>query len=63
MVHRLVEEAKKELFTKLIIVDENTDREGQALAINWESIVDNPFKSRIGWLFLNDKRSKFAVDG
>jgi len=40
-VYRLVEEAKKELFTELMIVDKNADREGQAPAIDWESIVDN----------------------
>jgi len=63
MVHGLVEEAKKELFTKLIMVDENTDREGQAPAIDWESMVDNPSESRIAWSFLDDERSKFVVDG
>src|SRR5579862_7705534 len=58
MVHGLVEEARKELFTNLIIVDRP-----QAPAIDWESMVDNPTESRVGWSFLNDERTKFAVDG
>ena len=41
----------------------NTGNTGQAPAINWESIVDNPTKSRVGWSFLDDKRSRFAVNG
>jgi len=46
LVHRLVKEAKKELFIELMIVDRNTNRQGQqALVISWESIVDNLFKS------------------
>jgi len=40
IVYKLVEEAKKELFTNLMMVDKNADRKGQMLAINWESIVD-----------------------
>ena len=64
MVHRLVKEARKELFIELMIVDRNVDRQGQqALVIGWESIVDNPSKSWVGWSFLDDERTKFAVDG
>ena len=36
---------------------------GQAPAIDWESMVDNPTESRVGWSFLDDERTKFAVDG
>ena len=57
IVHGLVEEAKKELF-KLMIVDD-----ADKPAINWESMVDNPSESRVGWSFLDDERTKFAVDG
>jgi len=32
-------------------------------AIDWESMVDNPSESRVGWSFLDDERTKFAVDG
>jgi hypothetical protein len=60
----LIEEARKELFIELMIVDRNIDGEGQqAPAINWESIVDNLLESQVGWSFLDDKRTKFAVDG
>jgi hypothetical protein len=57
MVHGLVEEARKELFTNLIMVDRP-----QAPAIDWESMVDNPTESRVGWSFLDDEWTKFAVD-
>ena len=26
-------------------------------------MVDNPSKSRVGWSFLDDERSRFAMDG
>jgi len=57
MVHGLVEEAKKELFELMIVED------GQKPNIDWESMVDNPTESRVGWSFLDDERTKFAVDG
>ncbi|KFY68109.1 hypothetical protein V496_01286 [Pseudogymnoascus sp. VKM F-4515 (FW-2607)] len=31
--------------------------------IDWDHIVDNPSESRVGWSFLDDDRSRFAVDG
>src|SRR5271168_4143325 len=51
MVHGLVDEARKELFTKLMMVDV------QKTAIDWESMVDNPAESRVGWSFLDDERT------
>jgi hypothetical protein len=64
LVHGLVEEARKELFTELMMVDRNADGQGQqAPVIGWESMVDNPSESRVGWSFLDDERTKFAVDG
>ena len=64
LVHGLVEEARKELFTELMMVDRNADGQGQqAPVIDWESMVDNPSESRVGWSFLDDERTKFAVDG
>ena len=56
-MYRLVEEAKKELFELMIVED------GQKPNIDWESMVDNPTESRVGWSFLDDKRTKFVVDG
>ena len=59
----MIEEARKELFIELMMVDRNVDREGQqALAIDWESMVDNPLESWVGWSFLDDECTKFAVD-
>ena len=56
-MHRLVEEAKKLLFNELMMAD------SQKPAIDWESMVDNPTESRVGWSFLDDERTKWAVDG
>jgi hypothetical protein len=58
MIHGLVEEARKELF-ELMMVGGGVEKP----SIDWESIVDNPTESRVGWSFLNDERTKFAVDG
>jgi hypothetical protein len=60
IVHGLVEEARKILFTELMMVEKNADRvqasemdgrqalgivRQQAPAIDWESTVDNPSES------------------
>ena len=38
------------------------DADGQP-AIDWESMVDNLVESRVGWSFLDDECTRFAVDG
>lgn len=64
MFHGLIEEARKELCTELMMVEVNANGQGQqAPAIYWESMVDSPLKSPVGWSFLDDERTKFAVDG
>jgi RecQ family ATP-dependent DNA helicase len=66
MVHGLVEEAREVLFTKLMKVDMDAERQvdpQQVPAIHWDSMVDNPSESRVGWSFLDDERNKFEVDG
>lgn len=70
-MHGLVEEAKKELF-KLMMMDNASgsacgnvggNANGQAPTIDWELIEDNSTNCRVRWLFLEDERTKFAVDG
>ena len=66
MVHGLVEEARDVLFTKLMKVDMDAERQvdpQQVPPIHWDSMVDNPSESRVGWSFLDDERNKFDVDG
>jgi hypothetical protein len=66
MVHGLVEEAQDILYSKLMRVDMDAERQvdpQQVPPIYWDSIVDNPSKSRVGWSFLDDERNKFDVDG
>ena len=66
IVHGLVEEAREELFKKLIMVGMNQDGEVEAKQvppIDWAHLRDQPSEIRVGWLFLNDERSRFAVDG
>jgi hypothetical protein len=66
MVHGLVEEARDVLFTKLMKVDMDAERQvdpQQVPPIHWDSMVDNPSESRVGWSFLDDERNKFNVDG
>src|SRR5204862_3497742 len=66
MVHGLVEEARDVLFTTLMKVDMDAERQvdpQQVPPIHWDSMVDNPSESRVGWSFLDDERNKFDVDG
>jgi hypothetical protein len=66
MVHGLVEEARDILYSKLMKVDMDTEQQvdpQQVPPIYWDSIVDNPSESRVGWSFLDDERNKFDVDG
>jgi hypothetical protein len=66
MVYGLVEEARDVLYIKLMKVDIDAEREvdsQQVPPIHWDSIVDNPSESRVGWSFLDVKRNKFDVDG
>jgi hypothetical protein len=66
MVQGLVQEAREELFGKLMMMDSS---DGFASVptdvppIDWDHMVDNPSESRVGWSFLDDERSRFAVDG
>jgi superfamily II DNA helicase RecQ len=46
--------------------DSQTDSQADSARvppINWDSMVDNPSESQVGWSFLDDERNKFAVDG
>ena len=66
MIHGLVGEAQDELFGKLMMVDIDSEHQvdpTQVPAIHWDSMVDNPTESRVGWSFLDDERNKFDVDG
>ena len=65
MVQGLVQEAREELFGKLMMMDSSDGFASiptDALSIDWDYMVDNLSKSRVGWSFLDDKRSQFAVD-
>ena len=63
IVNGLIDEARKELFVELMMVEGNVDGQGQqVLAIDWESIVDNPTESQVEQLFLDNEQTKFAVD-
>ena len=66
MVHGLVEEARDVLYSKLMRVDMDVERQvdpQQVPPIYWDGMVDNPSESRVGWSFLDDERNKFDVDG
>src|SRR5277367_6450351 len=66
MVHGLVEEARDVLYSKLMRVDMDAERQvdpQQVPPIYWDSMVDNPSESRVGWSFLDNERNKFDVDG
>jgi hypothetical protein len=66
IVHGLVEEAREELFSKLIMVGMDADNEidaQQVPPIKWEKLRDNPAETGVGWSFLDDERSQFSVDG
>jgi RecQ family ATP-dependent DNA helicase len=66
MVHGLVEEARDVLYSKLMRVDMDAERQvdpQQVPPIYWDRMVDNPSESRVGWSFLDDERNKFDVDG
>jgi RecQ family ATP-dependent DNA helicase len=66
MVHGLVEEARDILYSKLMKVDMDAEQQvdpQQVPPIYWDSMVDNPSESRVGWSFLDDERNKFDVDG
>ncbi|KAG4427745.1 hypothetical protein IFR05_016773 [Cadophora sp. M221] len=66
MVHGLVREAREVLFKDLMLVDMNSQRQvdsTQMPGIDWNTMVDNPTESRVGWSFLDDERSRFEVDG
>jgi hypothetical protein len=64
IVFRLVSEAREVLFGKLIIVGLDTYRDvntTQVLVIPWDSLVDQPSETKVGWLFLDDKRNRFPA--
>ena len=66
MIRGLVGEARDVLYKELMMVD--MDSQGQVDAtqvpgIDWDTMVDNPSESRVGWSFLDDERSRFEVDG
>jgi superfamily II DNA helicase RecQ len=66
MICGLVSEAREVLYKELMMVD--MDAQGQVDAtqipsIDWDTMVDNPSESRVGWSFLDDERSRFEVDG
>ena len=51
MIHGLVEEARDVLYTKLMKVDMDAERQvdlQQVPPIHWDSMVDNPSKSQVG---------------
>ena len=51
MVHGLVEEARDVLYSKLMGVDMDAERQvdpQQVPPIHWDSMVDNPSESRVG---------------
>jgi len=65
-VRGVVEEAQEILYSKLMKVDIDAKKQvdpQQVPAIHWDSMVDNPSESRVGWSFLDDERNKFDVDG
>jgi hypothetical protein len=62
IVHGLVKEAQEILFKKLMKVNIDAKKQvdpQQGLLIYWDSMVDNPSESRVGWSFLDEKRNKF----
>ena len=66
MMRGLVGEARDVLYKELMMVD--VDSQGhvdatQVPGIDWDTMVDNPSESRVGWSFLDDERSRFEVDG
>jgi hypothetical protein len=64
LVYRLVEEARAELFEKLIVVRRSRDGEvdrKQVPPIYWDKMVDQPSETKVGWSFLDDERNQFAV--
>ncbi|KFY65884.1 hypothetical protein V496_02277 [Pseudogymnoascus sp. VKM F-4515 (FW-2607)] len=66
MVQGLVQEAREELFGKLMMMDSSDGFASvptDAPPIDWDHMVDNPSESRVGWSFLDDERNRFAVDG
>jgi RecQ family ATP-dependent DNA helicase len=66
MVHGLVGEAREILFKELMMVrvgaDQDVDMQ-QVPPIHWDTLVDQPSETRMGWSFLDDKRNQFTVDG
>ncbi|KAG9241064.1 hypothetical protein BJ878DRAFT_428921, partial [Calycina marina] len=61
LIHGLVKEAREVLYKDLLLVDQ--DSQGhvdptQVPGIDWDTIVDNPSESRVGWSFLDDERSR-----
>ena len=63
IVHGLIEEARDELFGKLMMVGTTTEggESKHVPPIDWESTVDQPSETKVGWSFLDDERNKFAV--
>ncbi|PVH71468.1 hypothetical protein DL98DRAFT_615427, partial [Cadophora sp. DSE1049] len=64
MIHGLVEEAREELFEKLMVVRMSVDGEvdgKQVPPISWDKMVDQPSETKVGWLFLDDERNQFAA--
>jgi len=60
MIHRLVGEAREELFEKLILVRMSIDQEvdiKQVPPIHWDQIVDQPSETKVGWSFFDDERN------
>ena len=60
MMHGLVEEMRQELAALLMI--KGWDR-SQFPAIRWEELEDDHSEDRVGYLFLTDKRNKWAAEG
>jgi hypothetical protein len=60
IVHRLVEEAREELFHELIIVGLSDEGVVDTIVpeIKWDTIIDQASEARVGWLFLDDKRNQ-----
>ena len=65
MMHRLVEEAQRDLMELLMLEmnEEGEVEERQLPPIDWERLSDNASEEKVGWSFLKDIQNKFAVDG
>jgi hypothetical protein len=66
VVDGLIDEAREELLSKLMMVGMNANGEAdgkQVPPIDWARIRYQPSKAQVGWSVLDDERNKFAVDG